>query len=497
MMEKHYIAVDCGSSGGKMIDMAYDGASVRIAAARPFQYEPVTVAGCMYNDILHIYDQVLKQFKGFVQTNGKGTTASIGVTTWGGDYGLFGENGQLLSNMFQHRDERTLITKKEFFERITHREFYQETGSVFFLGIGPSQLLADKRFSDIYEKAKLLMGTASVLTYFLSGIPAMDDTLASSLGFTDLSAGQYHVPLLARLGLRTDIFPPLLKAGTVMGKVASGVAEYIGDRDVSVVLDAGHDTPAALPGIDGLDGETAFISMGTMMLVGVRTKEPIVNEKLFQGNFRTVKGFLENWTIYRDVQGFWILNQCMKSFRDHGYDYGFDQLEAMARQLPAGKYVINPNAPLFYHRTKDMVSRVQDYCREKGQPVPERPEEIYRCLIDSYGLAARNCIEELERGIGGRIKRIRLFNGGCQCSLLGEVISACTGLPLESGVRYATAAGNALIQMYAAGELSSEAEMRELSRKSFGFRDLTVKQDDFWDELYAEQMQLWKKDGLE
>ena len=81
--------------------------------------------------------------------------------------------------------------------------------------------------------------------------------------------------------------------------------------------------------------------------------------------------------------------------------------------------------------------------------------------------------------------------------MLGEVISACTGLPLESGVRYATAAGNALIQMYAAGELSSEAEMRELSRKSFGFRDLTVKQDDFWDELYADQMQLWKKDGLE
>ncbi len=490
--EKHYIAVDCGSSNGKMVDIAYDGNRIRIADSKPFSYEPVTILGCMYNDIMHIYNQVMYRFKEFVQENGKGSVESIGVTTWGGDYGLFGENGQLLSNMFQHRDERTLYTKKDFFALLPHKELYYGTGSVFFLGIGPSQLFADERFSPVYDKAKFLLGTANVLTYFLSGRPAMDDTMASSLGFANLEATAYNIEILEKLGLRTDIFPELKAAGTMMGKVAPGVGDYIGDKNVAVVLDTGHDTPAALPAISGLDEKTLFISMGTMMLVGVETEKPNVNDKLFDGAFRTVKCAFGKYTTYRDVQGFWIMNQCVRGFRDRGYQYTFDELEAMARKLPAARCAINPNDPMFYHRSSDMMTRVQSYCRETGQYVPERPEEVYRCLIDSYALAARNCIEELQEAMGIRIERIKLFNGGCQCDLLGETISACTGYPLESGVRYATAAGNALVQIHTAGEVAAESEMKELSARSFVMKDLTTNGENFWQEAYAKYMAVWE-----
>ncbi len=490
--EKHFIAVDCGSSNGKMVDIAYDGDKIRIAGSKPFSYEPVTILGCMYTDIMHIYNQVMCRFKEFVLEKGKGAVESIGVTTWGGDYGLFGENGQLLSNMFQHRDKRTIQIKKEFFSLLSHKELYYGTGSIYFLGLGSSQLLADKRFSPVYEKTKFLLGTAGVLTYFLSGCPVMDDTMASTLGFTNLETTAYNTELLYKLGLRTDIFREFKAAGSIIGDVAPGVGDYIGDGSIKVVLDTGHDTPAALPAVSGLDERTMFISMGTMMLAGVETERPRVNDKLFEGGFRTVKCAFGKYTIYRDVQGFWIMNQCMKGFQDRGYVYSFDDLEAMARRLPAAKCAVNPNDPMFYHRSSDMMGRVQDYCRETGQYIPERPEEVYRCLIDSYALAARNCVEEMEAGLGTKFERIRLFNGGCQCELLGETISACTGLPLESGIRYATAAGNALMQIYAAGEAASEDEMKELSGRSFEMKDLTRDDKDFWDEMYAKYTDVWE-----
>lgn len=495
--KQHYIAVDCGSSNGKMVDLAYDGESVEIAGSKPFLYEPVTALGGMYNDILHIYNQILCCLKEFVKENGKGTISSVGVTTWGGDYGLFGKGGQLLSNMYHHRDIRTLETKKEFFSLVSHRDFYRETGSVFFLGIGPSQLLADKYFSPVYDKIEFLLGTANVLTYFMSGRPVMDDTMASSLGFANLQADGYHKDLLKRLGLRTDIFPELKPAGIRLGKVIPGVGDYVGDKEIEVVLDTGHDTPAALPAIEGLDEDSLFISMGTMMLVGMETDRPLVNDALFEGEFRTVKCALGKYTTYRDVQGFWILNQCMKGFQNRGYNYSFDELEAMARKLPPVRCTINPNDSMFYHRSSDMMTRVQNYCRETRQYVPEKPEEVYRCLIDSYALAARNCIEELEKGTQTVFNRIKLFNGGCQCCLLGEVISACTGLPLESGVRYATAAGNALMQLYAAGEVSSEEEIRDLSKRSFKMKDLSCKREDFWNEAYEKNMRIWEGHGRE
>lgn len=488
---KHFIAVDCGSSNGKMVDVAFDGDRISIADSRPFSYEPVNVLGTMYNNIVGIYYAVLNNFKAFVRENQPGSVKTIGVTTWGGDYGLFGEDGALLANMNHHRDNRTMQVLDEFFAAVSPRDFFYETGSIFFRGIGPCQLLCDKKFSPIYDKAKTLLGTPSVLTYFLSGVQIMDETIASSLAFTEPSGKVWNTKMLQRLGLRTDIFPEICPAGTLLGKVAPNVGEFVGDKEIKVVCSAGHDTPAGLAAIQGLTDDTIFISMGTMMLVGAEVQKPIYNDGILNGDFRVVASVGDKHVTYRDVQGFWVLNQCMKSFQDRGFQYSFDELEAMARKLPKARCIINTNDPVFFHRNSDMMTRVQKYCADSGQYVPEKPEEVYRCLIDSYAIAAYDCIKKLGDVMGTQYTNIKFFNGGCQCKLLGETISECTGLPLTSGVRYATATGNVLMQMLGVGEVATLDEMRELGNRSFEMEDLTVKKDAQWDEVYDKSMKIW------
>jgi len=488
---KHYIAVDCGSSNGKMIDVTYDGNKIEIFNTAPFMYEPISIFGVQYTDILNIYQTILKNLAGFVKKNGQKAVASIGITTWGSDYGLFDNQGNLISNIYHHRDKRTLKTQKDFFSLVPEDEFFYETGSVYFRGIGLSQLYCDKKTNPLYDQAVQLLGMPGVLSYFLSGKTGMDVTTASTLAFSDISGKHWNDHLFNQLGLRKDFLPTLCEPGTNMGKVTDNVADTIGDKNIDVIAVAGHDTPSGVLAVPGMADDVAFISMGTMMLVGAEVNQPVINKDMISYAFRTVASSGNKYLVYRDVQGFWLLNRCMRSFNKHG-QYTFDELERKAGRLPAGRCFVDTDADVFYTGTEDMVQCIQTYCNETNQYVPKSPAEIYRCLLDSYVAKARYSFEALQLVTKRTYSQIRLFNGGSQCILLAKTIAECIGLPVYFGLRYATAVGNALLQMQSMGEVSDLDEIRQLSEKSFEMSLIKKDKDPQWDELYERALSVWR-----
>ena len=494
MQKQHYIAVDCGSSNGKLIDVAYDGTKITIEDSLPFSYEPVTILNAVYNNMIGIMYAVQNNLRTLVAKHGAGAIRSVGVTTWGSEYALLDENGCMLRPMRSNRDEGSLRGMDEIRRLVSPKEFFLQTGSVMQSYSGPVELFDDKaNYSAAYNAAKTLLPTADLLGYFFSGEYVTDETMISTLCCSNREGTKINEQLLGKLGLRTDFFPRIVKPGTRVGKLAPAVGAFVGDKSIDVVCCAGHDTPSGLAPVYGIDNETGFISMGTVMLAGGETTHVDYTDGLFEGDFRVVKSVGDRYAAYRDVQGFWVLNQCMKSFQAHGEKVSFDELEAAARKLPKGRCIINLNDPVFYFRGTDMVERIVTYCRETGQYEPQTPADVYRCLMDSYAVAARNCLEEYAAAAGKTIKKLVLFNGGCQCDLLSETISEFTGLPIKAGIRYATALGAATLQMLAAGEFKDMTELKQAMERSFEMKDLSRQKDPISDEVYERFLKLRRK----
>ena len=65
-------------------------------------------SGTLHWDILRLYADVLEGLRaGQAETSGAGGLASVGIDSWGVDYGLLDRTGALLGNPVHYRDART------------------------------------------------------------------------------------------------------------------------------------------------------------------------------------------------------------------------------------------------------------------------------------------------------------------------------------------------------------------------------------------------------
>ncbi len=484
MKKQHYAAVDCGQSGGKIVDFSFDGDKLVYEKSFPFRYEPVTVRGSLYVDILGMYGIMCRSIAALVQELGPGSVKCVGTTTWGGGYAFFDDRGQMVGNSISHRDAGVVASAQQFGLLVPEREYYNATGTHFASHVGANMLFFDKAHSAAYEAASFLLPTPSVFNYFMSGVAAMDETIGTATGFMKLGGG-LNTAILERTGLRTDLLPNTVSCGTKLGTAEKSFAETVGDSGINVVCAPGHDTAACLPAIPGMDEHSLFVSMGTMILSGMETAAPCVGEGMYAKGQRTVASVGEKFISYGDKQGFWIMNRCLDDFDRRGLNTDFSVLEQAAAKLPSGRCVIDTNDPLFYLGERPMPQRIREYCRASGQFVPESEFDVYRCLIDSYTYNVLSSLRGLAEAGERKFDKIHLVNGGCQSPLLCNTIAAASGLPVHYGMRYASAAGNVLTQLQGMGELSGLSEMRALASHSFGMQLADVPHDSNWDDIYA------------
>ena len=83
-----------------------------------FANEPVRQNGSLLWDILHLW----KEMRHALEQNGRRRLESIGVDSWGVDYALIGESGDLLENPYHYRDRRTSGVMDAVFERVRSEE---------------------------------------------------------------------------------------------------------------------------------------------------------------------------------------------------------------------------------------------------------------------------------------------------------------------------------------------------------------------------------------
>ncbi|HOQ76268.1 MAG TPA: rhamnulokinase [Thermoclostridium sp.] len=472
------IAVDLGAGSGRTIAGRFDGSRLELVETHRFPNEPVMVNGSLYWDILRLFHE-MKQ--GIIKAAGMGLCPdSIGIDTWGVDYGLLDENGDLLANPYHYRDLRTEGMMETGFEICPKKQMYERAGIQFMKFNTLYQLMAAKRKQPhLLEKAKTLLFIPDLLRYFLTGVKSTEYTIASTSQLLDVNTGEWDMDMMGRMGIPTDIFTEIVSACTRTGSVREDVLDELNIPSMEAIAVGGHDTASAVAAVPASGEDFAYISSGTWSLMGIESDLPIVNETTFNLNLTNEGGVTGNNRVLANIMGMWIIQECRRSWAREGISLNYDEINRLAEESWAFQCFIDPNDDSFF-APGDMPKRVQAYCEKTGQKVPESRGEIIRCVLESLALKYRMVAEELELVRGRKLDTIHVVGGGCRNRLLNQLTADCSGKTVLAGPVEATATGNIICQLIARGEVKDLSEARRLVWESFPVEVYKPENSDAW-----------------
>jgi rhamnulokinase len=212
----------------------------------------------------------------------------------------------------------------------------------------------------------------------------------------------------------------------------------------------------------------------------MEVEKPIITSAALRHNFTNEGGVGGRFRFLKNVTGFWLLQQLLRSW---GEDAAYGALVNEAATAPPLRAVLNPDASCF-SCPEDMGKAIAGYCRRTRQPVPRSRAEQARCVFESLALKYRLVRDELEKVIGRKVERVHVVGGGARNRLLCQVTADALGLPVYAGPAEATAIGNIMVQAMAAGQVSSLEEIRAIVGESFAVRRLRPRPSKEWDVAY-------------
>ena len=458
-------AVDLGASGGRvMMGTVGRGQQLELQELHRFPNVPVRVLGTLHWDVLALFQGVLDGL-GAAARAGAGL-ASLGIDTWGVDYGLLDADGTLLGNPVHYRDTRTEGVAGQVLARVPAAELYAITG-IQQLPLNTIFQLAAAAGTPQLAAARTLLMIPDLLAYWLTGQAGAEVTNASTTQLYDVRAQAWATSLMTRVGIPPGIFPPLRRPGDTIGELLPRITTETGLATPVPVLAVGsHDTASAVAAVPAQGPGFAYISCGTWSLVGMELPGPVLSEASFKANFTNEAGIDGTIRYLRNVMGLWLLQESMRTWSARGTPADLDTLLAAAAEAPALRAVIDPDDPHFL-TPGDMPGRIAHACRRTGQDPPADPGATVRCILDSLALAYRRTIAEVQELSGRHVDTVHIVGGGARNALLCQLTADACGLPVVAGPVEAAALGNVLVQARALGAAPDDlAGMRQLLRQT-------------------------------
>jgi rhamnulokinase len=478
-MGANFLAFDLGAESGRAMSGRLRSGVLDLVEVCRFANEPVRVDGSLYWDAPRIW---LHLQRALAQVPAAPRVDSIGLDTWGCDYGLLGENGDLLGNPYHYRDARTDGVMDDVFTRVPRAQIYDVTGIQFLPFNTLYQLVAAARATPRLLDAATQFGTIpDILNYWLTGELRAEYTNATTTQMVDARRRTWAVDLLRQLDLPPRLLPPLVEAGATLGPLqASANAALAG---TPVVAPAGHDTGSAVASVPAY-GHRAFLSSGTWSLLGTEVPRPIITPSALEANFTNEGGVCGTTRVLKNISGLWLLQGCRRDWADDGRRYEYTELvDAAADDRSAFQTLFDPDDPGFLHPPR-MTQAIAAYCRRTSQPEPEGPAACTRAILESLAFKYRVVLDSLEELTGTRITELQIVGGGSRNRLLNQFTADATGRTVIAGPVEATALGNVAMQMLATGAVSTLAEARRIIEHSFPVERFAPAAADRWNAEY-------------
>jgi sugar (pentulose or hexulose) kinase len=445
-------AVDLGASGGRVMAGQVGRADVVLHEVHRFPNLPVSAGGTLYWDILRLFADVRHGLEAAAR---RFPLASAGIDSWGVDYGLLDASGALLGNPVHYRDGRTEGVAARVQASMPAAELYAITGIQHL----PFNTIYQLAATPMLEHAATMLLIPDLLAYWLTGEPGAEVTNASTTSLFDVRAQSWATGVARRAGIPPRIFPPLRRPGEVIGSL-NGPNEA--GSSLRVIAVGSHDTASAVAAVPAAEPNFAYISLGTWALAGVELDAPVLTGASRAANFTNETGIDGTIRYLRNVTGLWLLQECLRGWPD----YSLGPLLEEAARIPALRFVIDPDDPVFVP-PGDMPARIASWLAGRGEVVPAGPAETVRCILDSLALAYRRAIAEAQSLSGRHADVVHVVGGGARNELLCQLTADATGLPVIAGPAEATCFGNVLVQARALGAAPGDlAGMRALIRST-------------------------------
>jgi len=490
MAERAYLAIDMGASSGRHVLGRFDGRTLSLEETYRFENGGVDVLGSLHWDLLGLWTHVRNGMRA-AGTRPGAEIVSLGVDTWGVDFGLLGRDDVLLGNPSHYRDPRTNGMMERAFSIVGRDEVFRHTGLQFMQFNSLYQLLAMKLAnSPLLEMAKRLLMMPDLFHWLMTGQKTNEFTDATTTQFYNPVEGRWATELLKKFGLPTDILGPISEPAADLGPLRPNLAAESGLTAAHVVLPGTHDTASAVMAVPaasrpGQRPDWCYISLGTWALLGVESPMPVVNDKVLAMNFTNEGGVGRTIRLLKNICGLWLVQECRRVWNKAGRNWGWEDLNKLSAAAKPLVSFIDPDAHDFL-APDDMPEAICRFCAKTGQTVPADEGAVLRCALESIAMKFRYVLSMCEELVGGRIETIHIVGGGTQNRQLCQAAADACGRRVLAGPVEATAIGNIMMQAVAARDVGSIAQAREVIRNSFAVEEYLPRNTVAWEEGYGE-----------
>ena len=462
-MSERVLCFDFGASGGRAVLSGFDIERNIITAeeVHRFKNRGISVNGTLYWDILALYNEIKT---GLVKAHKAGGFSSVGIDTWGVDYGIIDENGFLIGNPIQYRDSRTTGMTALSDKLIGNDRLYELTGTQIMEINTAFQLLAEKQLRPYaLENGEAILNIPDLLAYMLTGNISSELSIASTTQLLDPVKKDWSDKVISELGLPRRLFHDVVASGQSKGFLSNELCEELNIPTAEVIAVCGHDTQCAFYGAPCSGEHNIIISTGTWALVGTVLDKPVASQKAAQLALTNESGADGTVDLLKNITGLWLIQETKAFLESRGKEYTFAQLEAAARECADFMAYFDPDAPQF-STAGDMPSRIKEYCKATGQPVPETIGEIMRTIYLSLAMKFRYAIEQIKEltETADEVYDIYMVGGGIRDELLCSLTADVSGCTVYTGPIEATVTGNALIQLIKNGSIPHRSMRRQI-----------------------------------
>jgi rhamnulokinase len=486
--ERVYLAVDMGASSGRVVAGLYDGERIVLEEVHRFTNGGFLAHDRLYWDVLALWGHLQDGLRKAAATY-PGRVVSVGVDTWGVDYGLLGPGDELLGNPRHYRDPRTNGQLERALQVVSREEIFAETGLQFMELNTLYQLLAMKQENPVLlDLAESFLMIPDLFHWLLTGNKANEFTNASTTQFCNATTQKWSTELLDRFDIPTRMLGEIVHPGTDLGAVRASVAATTGLQDVRVVLPGTHDTASAVMAVPAASQaeprpDWCYISSGTWSLMGAETQAPVLNERCRELNFTNEGGVGGTTRLLKNIAGLWLLQECQRAWDQAGVSRTWEEIVHLADSATPLASLVAPDRAEFI-APQDMPTALRQACSERGEPVPDSDGAVARCALESLAMRYRMVLGWTEQLVGSPINTVHIVGGGTQNQLLCQMTADACQRQVLAGPVEATAIGNLMVQVLADDEVASVAEAREVVRASFSVDEYSPRDSARWDDAF-------------
>lgn len=481
MEKKQFIAIDLGATSGRTILGTIDNGKFTEEVLNRFPNGMIEVNGHLHWDIFSLYTHILE---GLHEAGKRGVKPeSIGIDTWGVDFGCIDIDGNIMGIPYAYRDISTIGAAERYFNSVMPaRELYAHTG-IQHMDFNSVFQFNEQRHGFTMQHAVKIAFIPDLLNYLLTGNVVTEYTIASTGSILNPATRQFDNTVLESVGLSADKFGELVEPGTVIGTLKPEIAAKVGLPSVPVIAVGEHDTASAVAAVPAIDSNFAYLSSGTWSLMGIESAMPVVNEITAEHNITNEGGIEGTIRVLKNITGMWVVEQCLQAWKKEGTSYSYPEMVALAEAAPEFVCFIDPDDAAFV-APASMPEAILEYCRRTCQKEPANHGEMIRMIFESLALKYKKTLDVFGTISAAPIERLHVIGGGSRNKLLNQFTANALGLPVIAGPAEATALGNIMMQAKATGLVDNLGAMRHIIRNSIDLETFNPADNEKWEKAY-------------